>query len=543
MSTGIAFQIDDKHLSIFASSLRANSDAVCILFVDSSPSGRQKELLERNRIYSIQVDLHALRPSALHKYHASSLRWILFDRLLHATVRSEGGHLLINRRAIEERLYATSSHPSQRLFNQNFDRILTLDVRDSVFQSDPFSAMPALSLSNGQLIGEIIHLQGLPQPIVARLYTLLVFGEDEYVSIGMCGWNSGWVRDVFSEGVLSAIGSCPVICSGVSMGFNHAMVVYIHYMSLAMRGQRLPQFSREDEQDEWEELTQGENATITARKPIVATTQSGSAPRLSKYRYLSSAAVRKRIDNFREENRNAHLRPIGRSNEDVLEEINRQNQLPKTERNGVDQGVHNVLIYSNIIPALILYPANFPVINLQSALELRPFVIDRSAGGMLLAQQSRNPYVVVHQYDRLPDFQSILMERYVPWVNINDPMSEWRESSHCAPFSHSKDVDLLRGQCDAGSQRVMTLASCCEVCNRRAGRTTEDLGRSPADLYTKSPLAGATACTGFAYVGGVCFFKNCGVEGVKNALSHVALGNAMAGFLREPGAVSGYLTP
>jgi hypothetical protein len=76
-------------------------------------SGRSRDrsflpLLPGNACYSI------LEPVYLRKYHPSSLRWIFYHQLF------------------------TSSSK----FTQAFDHILVADVRDTAFQSNPFSYLP-----------------------------------------------------------------------------------------------------------------------------------------------------------------------------------------------------------------------------------------------------------------------------------------------------------------------------------------------------------------------------------------------------------------
>jgi hypothetical protein len=88
-----------KNLAIFAGSLRlrAKSQATVILFINSPIDELTKRLAVLYSLILIEFHFKELQPAFLQKYHASSLRWILFYRL----------HRL---------------------------QILTLDVRDSTFQ-------------------------------------------------------------------------------------------------------------------------------------------------------------------------------------------------------------------------------------------------------------------------------------------------------------------------------------------------------------------------------------------------------------------------
>jgi hypothetical protein len=74
-------------------------------------------------------------------------------------------------------------------------------------------------------------------------------------------------------------------------------------------------------------------------------------------------------------------------------------QFPRCERNGVDQGVHNVLVYSNAIDHLQTWgQSDGPVANMQARLAVitTDFKVVNRKGGV---------YAVVHQYDRFPDLQ------------------------------------------------------------------------------------------------------------------------------------------
>ncbi len=75
-----------------------------------------------------------------------------------------------------------------------------IDVRDSYFQSDPFAFVEADETAAGTALS-IFH----------------AFGGVESMTIKACGWNGGWVKDCFGDGMLSDIGQNKIICSGVSV--------------------------------------------------------------------------------------------------------------------------------------------------------------------------------------------------------------------------------------------------------------------------------------------------------------------------------------
>lgn len=81
------------------------------------------------------------------------------------------------------------------------------DVRDTMFQTDPFSRFD----------------QGF-----------YAFHGVESRTIGECGWNSGWVKDCFGQATLKLISAKTIICSGVSMGTTNEVLEYLRLMSETM---------------------------------------------------------------------------------------------------------------------------------------------------------------------------------------------------------------------------------------------------------------------------------------------------------------------
>lgn len=189
----------------------------------------------------------------------------------------------------------------------------------------------------------------------------------------------------------------------------------------------------------------------------------------------------------------------------LLGESELDNSFPQCERNGVDQGVHNVLVHTNRIPGVrVRYPFNFPVINMQSSTEFVPEIESSTE----LKNGGNKLFSIVHQYDRLTTFQTALATKYVRWVNMSDPEAEWREEPVCANFEKELGVEIFRGICDMGSIRLLSPASCCEVCvqNRNISRI----------------VAGLTVwktCIGFTYVDGVCYMKSCPVSDIGKIIS------------------------
>ncbi|CAE7570437.1 unnamed protein product, partial [Symbiodinium microadriaticum] len=78
-------------------------------------------------------------------------------------------------------------------------------------------------------------------------------------------------------------------------------------------------------------------------------------------------------------------------------------KFPTCERNGVDQGVHNVLVHTQKIKNMKIWgQSESPVLNLQAKMA-------RVSGRTVLNNKGELA-AVVHQYDRYPDLQKQLFK-------------------------------------------------------------------------------------------------------------------------------------
>jgi len=159
--------------------------------------------------------------------------------------------------------------------------------------------------------------------------------------------------------------------------------------------------------------------------------------------------------------------------------LSKHARFPRCERNGVDQGIHNVLVHKNLIPNLRIFAqSNGPVANLQAQKS-------RIKEGEVF-NQNGDIVPVVHQYDRRPDLQKSLFSKYVSWIDTNDEKAEWNAEEACKMYTPKVDTDLFKGVCDMKSQGGATsAASCCSFCEKRPG------------------------CKAFTYYSSVCFLKSC----------------------------------
>ena len=91
-------------------------------------------------------------------------------------------------------------------------------------------------------------------------------------------------------------------------------------------------------------------------------------------------------------------------------ELSKLSLFPICERNGVDQGVHNVLVHKNMIKNLVIVSQKeSPVINLQAK--------KARINGMKVLNEIGELAAIVHQYDRYPDLQRLLFQK-VSWCTF-----------------------------------------------------------------------------------------------------------------------------
>ena len=161
--------------------------------------------------------------------------------------------------------------------------------------------------------------------------------------------------------------------------------------------------------------------------------------------------------------------------------------FPLCERNGVDQGAHNVLIHMKVLTEgeiKIWRQRNSPVLNLQA--KTLNTVVDNVPVGNSVKNLDGKLAAVVHQYDRNENLQKRLFERYVHWINTSDPLNEWRITEECKAFNIVAEEELFKGICDIKHIGGATGPStCCSLC------------------------LGEQGCKAFSFAIGTCFLKNC----------------------------------
>lgn len=112
----------------------------------------------------------------------------------------------------EARPVATARYEMYWIWSRQYDqssRILILDVRDSFFQSNPFTFQESNDVC-----------------------TLDLFEENrEAVDIGRSSYNSKWVRTAYGNKIFDSMSEKPVICSGSTMGSKPAIELYTRAMT------------------------------------------------------------------------------------------------------------------------------------------------------------------------------------------------------------------------------------------------------------------------------------------------------------------------
>jgi hypothetical protein len=110
------------------------------------------------------------------------------------------------------------------LANPDVELVMISDLRDVVFQGDPFA-------------GQLADLE--------------VFLEEEHVRCSTPGFNSRWLRDLYGEEGLAALGDAVVSCSGVTIGSRDGMVGYLRAMVAEVGRHQVPLGAHDQGMHNW----------------------------------------------------------------------------------------------------------------------------------------------------------------------------------------------------------------------------------------------------------------------------------------------------
>jgi len=198
---GMASNVQFEFLYHFVRSARTYCPSCTILLLmptaDSSPE-RVTSLL---RYFDVEVfNYDALLAGYTAKqraFHPSSTRWMLLHDLL-------------------------ASWPASRRYNA----LMLTDVRDTVFQRDPFQALRIGHHSTVATAGSPAEL-----PRLGVWFAM----ENAAVPIVSDGWNRGWIADCYGEEMIARVGQKGVSCSGTTLATWDEAKLYVRLMSDAIR--------------------------------------------------------------------------------------------------------------------------------------------------------------------------------------------------------------------------------------------------------------------------------------------------------------------
>lgn len=141
------------------------------------------------------------------------------------------------------------------------------------------------------------------------------------------------------------------------------------------------------------------------------------------------------------------------------------------ERNGVDQGVHNVLVHDKRVRGVQIVPQRASLVaNLQAGVAV-------ISGKQVTKASDGRPVAIVHQYDRFPGLAQHYSQTY--------GLVESQSSNACSIYGITQNVDLFKAKCDLSIASGTSNADCCSICDR------------------------APKCRGWTLAGSICYLKSC----------------------------------
>lgn len=428
---GLAANIDERCLAIFVKSARqASSAAEIILFMNyplftSAAKDRDSQMmkiLKNGRVHVIEYMAERLEPAFIRSYHPSSQRWIFYHRFF-------------------------SNHNS--FFAHSFDSIIHVDVRDTQFGADPFDYLsrPAPAMTSSRPVESIV-----------RNGRHLTYTKEFRDYDGLCYANATTMDTTLNLQTFSSRKLSPSGCNGQQAGLRLGQKPNV---VLAFKEEEGPGIGACTWNAGWVRDCFGQtlldligDSDISCSGVVLGTT-----PGILEF-FSAMALI-------------------------LLGQSTLSTQFPQCERNGVDQGIHNVLLHAGMVTGLSFHSAlSFPgvVSHMQSDLYA---VADESTPPKIKNAQGAQ-VAIVHQYDRIDGLQRRFAQYYVDWLDVNDWHANWvLSASGCGKFKRLVQYDLLKGKCDFGSLRSLSPDMCCSQCSKKPG------------------------CTGFTFAGGICWYKKC----------------------------------
>lgn len=325
IAIGMAQKTNAMNLAVFIRTLRKHSPKCDIMLFIDVLTPRARELFEAYSVRYEVFNITELEPERMRKWHPSTSRWVL----------------LLN-------FFEQHAKRVEKSQANAYKRVVLADIRDMAFQSDPF-----------ELIKDDES-------------ALHVFHGDK--TIGLEGWNKGWITDCYGKDVADKLSNHPVICSGISIGSLDVVVPYLRAMV-----------------------------------------------------------------------------------QDILSP-----QFSVCERNGVDQGAHNVLIHTGKITHVIKHDQTT---GLVANMQARIMVVSKGQVVNPLGQKA----VIIHQYDRDLDLMTKLFRDNVGW-NAQD---DFQGAGVCEGYTLRNNVELFHSVGDFNGNHVgpkqgeppFTYLDCCRLCS------------------------------------------------------------------------------
>lgn len=160
-----------------------------------------------------------------------------------------------------------------------------------------------------------------------------------------------------------------------------------------------------------------------------------------------------------------------------------QKNFKNCERNGVDQGVHNVLVHDGRVQARVIPQTDALIANLQAR-------IANVKNNLVYRAKDNQKVAVVHQYDRFPDLAKHYVDTYAPST-----------SNHCSNYELHPNVDLFKAKCDLTVTTGTANSDCCKACNSNS------------------------KCKSWTLAGSLCYLKVC-----DKAVTNVRMQGAVSAF-------------
>jgi hypothetical protein len=154
------------------------------------------------------------------------------------------------------------------------------------------------------------------------------------------------------------------------------------------------------------------------------------------------------------------------------------------ERNGVDQGVHNVIVHLKMLERRFGIEVKThnqsygPVANLQAG-------VMTVGKDFIVRNKAREATAIVHQYDRNEELMTYLMKKFVDWEIHPESVG----SGLCSGYTIKENTESFKGRCDLSHEGpASSYDQCCTICN------------SFRD------------CVAFTHIRKGCFLKSCGIN-------------------------------